>query len=100
MANIFVREVTFKTIADAMKGMQVAAQVVKFYKESVGVDVQLQRALSGVPTRVRFVAQLESLDKWQADSAKVIQDPAFHRLLAEMAPLVDGTKTVDELWAA
>lgn len=100
MANIFVREVAFRSMADALKGMPIAEQVVKFYKESVGVDIQLQRAISGAPTRLRFVAQLESLDKWQADSAKVMQDPAFHRLLGEMAQLVDPSKTNDELWLA
>lgn len=98
MAHIFVREVTFKSMADAMKGMQVATRVVKFYKEAVGTDIQLQRAISGSPVRLRFVAQLDSLDKWQADSAKVTQDPAFHQLLGEMALLVDGTRTNDELW--
>ncbi len=98
MSNIFVREVTFRSMADAMKGMQVATQVVKFYKEAVGVDLQLQRAISGSPVRLRFVAQLESLDKWQADTAKIAKDPAFHKLLGEMALLVDGTKTHDELW--
>ncbi|HEY0884927.1 MAG TPA: hypothetical protein VGE20_06585 [Ramlibacter sp.] len=100
MAHIFVREVIFKSMADAMKGMQVAARVVKFYKEAVGTDIQLQRAISGSPVRLRFVAQLDSLDKWRADSEKVSQDPAFHQLLGEMALLVDGTRTTDELWAS
>lgn len=100
MTYLFVREVTFKSIADSVKGMQVATQVVKFYKEAVGQDIRLQRALSGAPTRLRFVAQLDSLDRWQADSTKVNQDPAFHRLLGEMAPLVDASKTCDELWVA
>jgi hypothetical protein len=98
MAHIFVREATFKSMADALKGMQVATRVVKFYKEAVGADIQLQRAISGSPVRLRFVAQLDSLDQWHADSAKVTQDPAFHQLLGGMALLVDGTRTNDELW--
>jgi hypothetical protein len=100
MSYIFVRDVTFKSMADAMKGMPVAAQIVKLYKEAVGVEIQMQRPLSGCPVRLRYVAQLDSLDKWQADTAKMAQNPAFHKLLGELAPLVEGTRTQDELWAA
>lgn len=99
MATIFTREVTFRSMADAARGAPLVAQVVKYYKEAVGVDVQVQRAISGSPLRVRYVAQLDSLDKWRADSAKVAQDPAFHKLLGEMVPLVDASRTCDELWA-
>jgi len=94
----FIREATFKTMADAVRGMSVATQIVKYYKDTIGADLQLARPISGSPLRLRFITQLESLDKWQADQTKVVQDPAFHKLLAEFAPLVDGSKTYDEIW--
>lgn len=39
----------------------------------------------------------ESLDGWQAHQAKVAPDSAFHKLLGELAPLIDGRKTSDEI---
>jgi hypothetical protein len=100
MAYTFVRDVTFQNMAASMRAAPVVQQIVKFYKEAVNVDIQVLRPISGAPTRLRFISQLESLDKWQADTAKVMQDPAFHKLLAEMGPLVDGSKTSDELWVS
>jgi len=94
----FIREVSFRTIADMMRGLPVAQRIVKHYKEVGGVDVQIHRALSGSPVCVRYVAQLESLDEWQRVQAKIGQDPEFHKMLQEMAPLVDGGKTHDQLW--
>lgn len=62
-----------------------------------GVDIQIHRALSGSPVCTRFVSHLDSLDEWQRVQPKVGLDPEFHKMLAEMAPLVDGGKTNDQL---
>lgn len=94
----FVREVSFKTIADMMRGMPVVQRVVKHYKDVSGVEVQVLRPLSGSPVCMRFVAQLDSLDEWQRVQTKIGMDPEFRKMLAEMAPLVDGGKTNDQLW--
>jgi len=94
----FIREATFKTMVDAMRGAPIAAQIAKHYKEMTGIDVQLMRPISGSPVRLRFIGQIESLDQWQAHQTKMAQDPAFHKLLAEFGPLVDGSKTYDEIW--
>jgi hypothetical protein len=96
----FEREATFKTIADMMRGLPITAQIVKYYKEAAGIDIQVQRALTGSPVCVRFVSQLESLDEWQKVQEKVAQDPAFHKLLGELAPMVDGSRTNDRIWRA
>ncbi|TFY99811.1 hypothetical protein [Ramlibacter rhizophilus] len=94
----FIREVSFKTMADMMRGLPVAQRMVKHYKEVGGVDIQIQRALSGSPVCVRFVAQLDSLDEWQRVQSKIATDPEFHKMLGEMGPLVDGGRTNDQLW--
>ena len=94
----FVREVAFKTLADMMRGMATATRIVKHYKEVGGVDIQIQRALTGSPVCIRYVTQLDSLDRWQAIQAKIAQDPEFHNMLGEMAQFVDGSKTHDQIW--
>ena len=96
----FVREVSFRSLAEMMRGMPLASQIVKYYKEAAGVDIQIQRALTGSPVCLRYVTQLESLDEWQKVQDKVAQDPAFLKLLGEMGPLVDGSKTNDQIWRA
>ncbi len=94
----FVREVSFRSLAEMMRGMPLAGQIVKYYQEAAGVDIQIQRAITGSPVCVRYVTQIESLDEWQKVQDKVAQDPAFHKLLGEMGPLVDGSKTNDQIW--
>lgn len=94
----FIREVSFKTMADMMRGLPTATRVVKHYKEVSGVDIQIQRALTGSPVCIRYVAQLDSLDKWQAIQNKMAQDAEFHKMLGEMAQFVDGGKTHDQIW--
>ncbi|WBY03234.1 hypothetical protein PE066_06790 [Ramlibacter tataouinensis] len=94
----FVREVTFRTMADMMRGLPVAAEIVKFYKDVAGTEIRVQRALTGSPVCIRYVAELDSLDEWQRIQEQVAQNPVFHKLLAEMGPLVDGSRTHDQIW--
>jgi len=35
---------------------------------------------------------------WQPMWQKALQDPNLHRLQAEIAPFVDGSKTYDKIW--
>ncbi|HUP09549.1 MAG TPA: hypothetical protein VMU47_20490 [Caldimonas sp.] len=58
----------------------------------------LLRPVAGSPLRARFVWQLESMDASRAIQLKSAQDPTFQKPLQEIAPLVDGSKTVDEIW--
>ncbi len=58
----------------------------------------LQRPIAGSPTRLRFVSRMESMDASRALNLKAAQDPVFQKYLAEMALLVDGSKTFDEIW--
>ena len=99
MAYVFVREITFKTLADGARAAPLLSQIVKLYKEALDVEVSVARAISGAPNRVCFVSRVDSLDKWQADAAKIQKDPAFLKVLGEIGPMVDGSKTRDDLWA-
>ena len=94
----FTREVTFKTMIDAVRGAPVAQAVAQYYQSAHGVTLHLSRPVTGTPTRLRFTYQMESIDASQALTRKAAMDPAFHKLLAEIGPLVDGTKTFDEIW--
>ena len=94
----FIREVTFKTIADAVRAVPVTEAVIKYYKDKHKLNMRLMRPVTGAPTRLRFVFETDSLDAWQAINDKVSKDPAFHKLLGEIAPTVDGSKTNDEIW--
>jgi hypothetical protein len=95
---IVIREATFKNLVEAQRGMPVAANIVKYLKETHKREVRLLRSITGSPLRVRFVSETESLDDWQKIQQKAAQDPAFQKLLAELAPTVDGSKTLDEIW--
>lgn len=92
------REITFRTLADMVRGLPIASRIATHYKESAGADLQIARAMTGTPGRIRFFAQLDSLDEWNRVQDKVGQDPAFHKLLSEFGPLIEGTKTYDQIW--
>ena len=94
----FIREVSFKTMIDAVRGVPVTQAIVKYYKEVHHLDMVLLRPIAGSPTRLRFVSQMESMDASRALNLKAAQDPVFQKYLAEIAPLVDGSKTLDEIW--
>lgn len=94
----FMREITFKTAADAVRGLPTAEAFCQYFAETHGFEMRLLRPVSGSPNRVRFVAQGDSLDAWRAIFAKAMKDPAYHRLLGEIGPTVDGGKTFDEIW--
>lgn len=94
------REVTFRALAEMVRGLPIAVQLAKHYKQTAGVDLQIVRALTGTPGRIRFVAQVDSLDEWNRVQDKIAQDPAFQKLLGEFAPLIEGTKTYDQIWSA
>jgi hypothetical protein len=84
--------------SDGLRAAPVVAQIVKYYKETIGMELKLLRPLSGSPARLRSVSTLESIDAFQAQQDKARQDPAFHKLLSELSPFVDGSKTCDEIW--
>ena len=94
----FIREVTFKSMADSVRGMPVAAALCKYYKDAHMVDMVMLHAVSGSPNRIRFVAQFASLDAWMVASEQAMKDESFQQLLAEIAPTVDASKTYDEFW--
>lgn len=94
----FTREVTFKTMIDALRGAPIAQAFAKYYQDAHGVTLRLSRPVTGAPTRLRFTYEMESIDASQALTRKAAMDPAFHKLLAEIGPLVDGSKTRDEIW--
>jgi hypothetical protein len=94
----FIRESSFKTMIDAVRGMPISLAIAEYYKKEHGVDVTLQRPVTGSPLRIRFISQMESMDAWRALQMKAVRDPAFQKLLAEIGPLVDGGKTFDEIW--
>ncbi len=94
----FIREVTFKTMADAVRAAPMTAAISKYYKDKHKIDMRLMRPISGLPTRLRFIFETDSLDAWQSISEKAIKDPTFHKLLGEIGPTVDGSKTHDEIW--
>ena len=92
------REVTFKTLSDAVRAMPLVAAITKYYKDKLNVDLRIMRPIGGTPTRLRFVFEMESLDAWQAGQMKAVQDPEYQKVLGEFGPLVDGSKTYDEIW--
>lgn len=94
----FIREIEFKTMIDAVSGVPVMQAIVAYYKDVHGLELKLLRPVTGSPLRLRFVSQMESMDASRALNMKTLQDPAFQKLLAEIAPLVDGSKTLDEIW--
>jgi hypothetical protein len=94
----FIREVSFKTMMDSVRGIPVTQAIVKYYKDAHGLEMVLQRPIAGLPTRLRFVSRMESMDASRALNLKAAQDPVFQKYLAEMALLVDGSKTLDEIW--
>lgn len=94
----FIREVSFKTMIDAVRSVPITQAIVKYYKEAHHLDMGLLRPIAGAPTRLRFVYQMDSMDASRALNLKAAQDPVFQKYLAEIAPLVDGSKTVDEIW--
>lgn len=96
----FTREVTFKSMADVMRAVPIVQSIVRYYKESHGLDVRLLWPVSGGPTRLRFVSEVPSMDAQHALQMKAIRDPALQKLLAEMSPMIDGSKTCDEIWQA
>lgn len=83
---------------DAVRATPVTQTIVKYYKEVHGLDMKLMRPVTGSPARMQFVSQMDSIDASRAMQLKAAQDPTFQKLLAEMAPLVDGSKTYDEIW--
>jgi len=93
-----IREVTFKTIADAVRGMPIAGSFRKYFKDTHNIDIKLMRPVGGYPSHIRFVFELESLDVWVSNNQKFMEDPSYHKLLNEIGPLVDGSKTHDEIW--
>jgi len=94
----FIREVTFKTMADAVRAAPITVAISKYYKDKHKIDMRLLRPITGSPTRLRFVFETDSIDAWQAINEKASNDPAFHKLLNEIGPTVDGSKTNDEIW--
>jgi hypothetical protein len=94
----FIREVTFKTMADAVRAKPITDLISKYYKDTHKVEMRLMRPIGGSPIRLRFVVEMQSLDAWAAMQTKAIQDPAFQKLLGEIGPTVDGGKTYDEIW--
>jgi len=72
--------------------------IARYYKDTHGLQVTLLRPVAGSPLRLRFQWQMESMDAARAIQMKAAQDPNFQKLLAEIAPLVDGSRTVDEIW--
>lgn len=94
----FTREVSFKTMADGLRAAPVVAGLVKYYKEKHGAAMRVMRPVGGSPVRIRFVTEMPSMDAYAAMQIKSAQDPAFQGLLAEMAPLVDGSRTTDDIW--
>ena len=93
-----IREVMFKTAADTLRAAPVAAAISKYFKDTHKLDMRLMRPVGGSPNRLRFVGEMDSLDAWGAMQAKAVQDPAYQKLLAEIGPTVDGSKTFDEFW--
>jgi hypothetical protein len=94
----FIREITFRTMVDAVRGAPISQSVARLYKEAHGLDVSLMRPIAGSPLRLRFVSQMASMDAWREVQMKAMQDLAMQKLLAEIAPLVDGSKTYDDIW--
>ena len=95
----FIREIGFRTMADGVKAVPIAASIAKYYKDNHDVSMRLMRPIGGAPGRLRFIFELASLDRFQAIQTKVATDTNFHKLLGELAPLIDGSRTNDEIWA-
>ena len=72
----FTREVAFKTLSDGLRAAPTMAQIVKYYKETIGADLKLLRPVTGSPTRLRVVSTPQSIDAFQAQQDKARQDPA------------------------
>ena len=94
----FIREASFKTMIDMIRGIPITQAIFKYYKDTHGLETKVLRPVAGSPLRVRFVSQMESMDAFRSLQLKAGLDPNFQKLLAELAPLVDGSKTIDEIW--
>jgi hypothetical protein len=94
----FIREASFKNMIDVVRGVPITQSIVKYYKDTHGMEIRVLRPIAGSPLRLRFVWQMESMDAARSLQLKAAQDPNFQELLAEFAPLVDGSKTLDEIW--
>jgi hypothetical protein len=61
--------------------------------------MRLMRPVTWSPLRLRFVIEMASMDAWRSMNVQAIRDPAYQQLLVEIAPMMDGSKTADEVWA-
>jgi len=53
--------------------------------------------VTGAPVRPRFTDEAESIDASQVHTCKAAMDHVVHQLLADLGPLVDGSKTCDKI---
>ena len=81
-----------------IRGIPIAQAIFKYYKDAHGLEMKVLRPVAGSPLRVRFIAQMDSMDAFRSLQLKAGQDSNFQKLLAEIGPLVDGSKTIDEIW--
>ena len=77
-----IREVSFKTMMDSVRGIPVTQAIVKYYKDAHGLEMVLQRPIAGSPIWLRFVSRMQSMDDSHALNLKAAQDPVFQKYLA------------------
>lgn len=61
------------------------------------MSLRLPCPVTGAPVRPRFTDEAESIDASQVHTCKAAMDHVVHQLLADLGPLVDGSKTCDKI---